>query len=71
MQFTREFQKFRQRVWDSNLGNPVPTRLKKEFGKKFNQKDMLILAKTKAKMQGVQIYKWLSNGSRGWLKDEQ
>lgn len=57
MPFTSQFKKLKARVEESYLGDPVPTRFKKEFGKKYNKKDILPLAIKISKSRGVQIEK--------------
>ena len=52
---TIAFKKLKARVEQSYLGNPVPNRFKKEFGLKYNKKEMLPLAIKIAKSRGVQI----------------
>ena len=54
---TYEFKRLMKRVEKSYLGDTVPTRFKKEFGKKYNQKEILPLAIKIAKSRGVRIYK--------------
>jgi len=53
---TREFKLFEQRVKESFLGKPTPTRYLTIFGKKFNKKDIPKLAIIRAKKLGIQIY---------------
>ena len=52
---TAAFKKLEKRVEQSYLGKPVSTRFKKEFGLKYNKKEMLPLAIKIAKSRGVQI----------------
>lgn len=54
MPFTKEFKKLRERVKESYLGKPVQTIYKKDYGKKYNQKDILPLAIRIAKSRGIQ-----------------
>ena len=57
MPLTEQFLKLKSRVEESYLGRPVPTRFKKEFGKKYNQKEIIPLAIKIAKSRGIQIEK--------------
>ena len=54
---TSSFKKLEARIEREYLGRPVPTRFKGEFGKKYNQKDLLPLAIKIAKSRGVQVVK--------------
>lgn len=58
MPFTDEFKKLQERVEKNYLGRPVPTRFKKEFGKKYNTKEMLPLSYKIAKGRGIQTDKF-------------
>ena len=55
MPFTKDFTKLKGRIEENYLGRPVPTRFKKEFGLKYNIKDILPLSIKIAKSRGVQI----------------
>lgn len=57
MPFTKDFLKHERRVEESYLGRPVPTRELKEFGKKYNIKDIRPKAIKLAKSRGIQIEK--------------
>ena len=57
MPLTSQFKKLQARVEESYLGKPVPTRFKKEFGKKYNIKDILPLSIKISKSRGIQIEK--------------
>ena len=57
MPFTKDFIKLKGRIEESYLGRPVPTRFQKEFGKKYNMKDILPLTFKISKSRGIQIEK--------------
>ncbi len=57
MPYTRSFKKLKKRIEESYLGRPVPTRFKKEYGKKYNIKDILPLTIKISKSRGIQIDK--------------
>ncbi len=57
MPYTRSFKKLKKRIEENYLGRPVPTRFKKEYGKKYNIKDILPLAIKISKSRGIQIDK--------------
>ena len=57
MPYTDAFKRLTKNITEHYLGRPVPTRFKKEFGKKYNQKEMLPLAIKIAKSRGVRIDK--------------
>lgn len=56
--YTYEFKKHKERVKRDFLGKPVPTSKLKTYGKKYNKKDIPILAKELAKERGIQIKKF-------------
>jgi len=60
MPYTKDFKKLMERVEDNYLGKPVPTRYKKDYGKKYNKNEMLSLSIKIAKSRGIQIDKWYS-----------
>ncbi|MEA3414064.1 MAG: hypothetical protein U9Q99_00865 [Nanoarchaeota archaeon] len=62
MPLTKEFKKLEKRIEESYLGRPVPTRFKKEFGKKYNLKDIRPLAIKISKSRGIQIDKFKQMG---------
>lgn len=68
MPFTKKFKKLKERVEESYLGKPVPTRFLKRYGKKYNQKDILPLTYALAKKRGIQIDKIL-NQDKDVIKD--
>lgn len=55
MPLTKQFKKLQLRVEESYLGKPVPTRFQKEFGKKYNTKEILPLSIKIAKSRGIKI----------------
>ena len=55
MPFTRKFEKLQASVKEFYLGRPVPTRFKKEFGKIYNQNEILPLSIKISKSRGIQI----------------
>lgn len=57
MPYTKDFKKLMERVEDNYLGKPVPTRYKKDYGKKYNKNEMLSLSIKIAKSRGIQIDK--------------
>lgn len=69
MPLTKEFKKLERRITENYLGNPVPTRFKKEFGKKYNVKDIRPLTIKIAKSRGIQIEKFKKVGKGGDLDE--
>jgi len=57
MPYTYDFKQLYKNIERTYLGKPVPTRFKKEFGKKYNKKEILPLSIRIAKSRGIQIDK--------------
>jgi len=57
MPYTKDFKQLFKRIERTYLGKPVPTRFKKEFGKKYNKKEILPLSIKIAKSRRIQIDK--------------
>jgi len=55
MPYTKAFAKIFKNVKKTYLGEKVPFRFKKEYGKIYNKKEMLPLAIKIAKSRGIKI----------------
>ena len=55
MPFTKDFKKLLENVEDTYLGDPVPKRYRKLYGKIYNKKDIEPVAFAIARSRGIKI----------------
>lgn len=55
MPFTKEFKKLKENISDTYLGDRVPKKYQKDYGLKYNKKDILPLSFRIAKSRGIKI----------------